>query len=510
MIFSLLLFMRNFENFAPNTYYNINNSEVYLSFNGVLKWLITAPNFITSRKWTRTKLIDYLNANQIDYILAKHDKINFAQNRHAQVKDETDEKLACLELLNIKNLTQLVKLIDENKHDKTYQEIMFKGCYLNLDKGHLFFELKELINCYINNPYNATYFADVCTNNNDFKIFAKNNDITINSIDNTNIQFFELPEYIIKKEASDNIIPVDINTATSSKVEVVDSVYLAKINQVITNIDEPKHQVSNYTYREISTGIIENKEQKKLYYSVTYVLEALNKRMAQATILIGKNSVRKQIKKFLNNDPNKYQKITLPFNQIVITNNKWLAKNNRETYINEALFDALLTFYFSKNDENYPMQEPKFTAKFSLTDEFKLHSLAKQKQDQVIMLDYDGLNAIEANFNYFKNKLLSYVDEKITWLKNQTSYPFFINQTINKNLKDIESKKNDVNQLSLRAIIKEKLPTELSNINKNRHKYWATTTIPIKTIRVLDNNFYKQVNKIIDDIESCSQKILIK
>lgn len=294
---------------------------------------------------------------------ANHNEIDFAKNSHNKFKNEEDAKLGKVELINVKNLTKLIKLIDKTKESNIYKEIMFKGYYLNLAKGNLFFELKEFVRCFINKPYSATDYRKIHTDANGFRIFSKKHNINIESISSDNIQFLELPESVINFKGNDTLTPVDINTSTSSNVEVVASSYLIKIWQVLSQIEklQGNNEKEANQYEEINAGIIKNKNQDQKFYSVTYALEALNKRMAQSAIKIGKNSIRKQIRKLIDDDPNEYQKIDLSSSQIEMNNKKWLAKNNRETYINETLFNAILDYNFAKNDENYPIAEPKFT-----------------------------------------------------------------------------------------------------------------------------------------------------
>lgn len=87
--------------------------------------------------------------------------------------NEEDAKPGKVELINVKSLTKLIKLIDKTKESNIYKEIMFKGYYLNLAKGN-FFELKELMRCFIKKPYSATDYRKIHSDANDFKILAKN------------------------------------------------------------------------------------------------------------------------------------------------------------------------------------------------------------------------------------------------------------------------------------------------------------------------------------------------
>lgn len=497
--------MYKYKEFAPQTYLNLTNGSVTFSVNGLLKWLITALNFLTNEDWSHDKLVSFIIDNNIDLIFANHNEINFAKNSHDKFKNEEDAKLGKVELINVKNLTKLIKLIDKTKKINIYKEIMFKGFYLNLDKGNLFFELKEFVRCFINKPYSATDYRKIHSDANDFEIFSKKNNINIESISSDNIQFIELPESVINCKGNDTLTPVDINTYTAGSVEVIDSAYLLKIWQILNQIDNSQNNKKEANqYEEINAGIIRNKNQDQKFYSITYTLEALNKRMAKPAIRIGKNSIRKQIRKLIDNDPNDYQKIELSSSQIEMNNKKWLAKNNREIYINETLFNTILDYNFAKNDDNYPISEPKFTEKFSLIDEFESHAFFKNNQE--VKIDYNAFNAVETNFNYFKGKMQFYIDQKIKWLyqpANPASTGF-----ANDKIVYIESKKYAINDLSLRKILKEKLPQELSNINKNSRKYWVQTTIPVSDLAKLDNELSNQINAIISSVEKSTKQIV--
>lgn len=498
--------MYKFKEFAPQTYLDLMNGSVTFSINGILEWLITALNFIIDENWSHDELLSFIIDNNIDLIFANHNEINFAKNSHDEFKNEDDTKLNEVEFIDVKNLTKLIKLIDKTKKNYIYKESMFKGFYLNLDKGNLFFELKEFVRCFINKPYSATDYRKIHSNANDFKIFAKKHNINIESISSDNIQFLELPESVINFKGNDTLTPVDINTSTSSNVEVVASSYLIKIWQVLSQIEKLQGNNEKETdqYKEINAGIIKDKKQDQKFYSVTYAIEALNKRMAQPAIKIGKNAIRKQIRKLINEDSNKYQKIELSSGQIEMENKKWLAKNNRETYINEALFNAILDYNFAKNDENYPISEPKFTEKFSLINEFELHTFLPNKQK--IKIDYNGFNAVETNFDYFKAKIQFYIDQKIKWLyqpTNPVSTSF-----VNDKIEYIESKKCAIDNLSLRKILKKKLPKELENINKSSRKHWVQTTISVSDLVEIDNELSSQINAIINSVENATKQIV--
>lgn len=494
-----MLKMYKYKEFAPQTYLDLMNGSVTFSINGILKWLITALNFIIDENWSHDELLSFSIANNIDFILASHNEVDFAKNSHDKFKNEEDADLDKVELINVKNLTKLIKLIDKTKENNIYKEIMFKGFYLNLDRGKLFFNLRELIYGYIKNPYNFNDYRKIHTDANDFKIFVKKNNIDIDSINAAKIQF--IPQSLDGASES-----MDTNTSTSSTVEVIDSAYLLKIWQILNRISKLQNNKKKGTnqYEEINAGIIENKNQDQKFYSVTYALEALNNRMAKPAIKIGKNAIRKQIRKLINEDSSKYQKIELSSSQIEMNNKKWLARNNREIYINETLFNAILDYNFAKNDENYPISEPKFTEKFSLIDELESHAFFKNNQE--VKIDYNAFNTVETKFNYFKGKMKFYIDQKIKWLYQPNN--FTSNSFAKDKIEYIESKKSDIDNLSLRKILKEKLPQELSKINKNSRKNWVQTTIPISDLAKIDNELSGQINAIISSVEKSAKQIL--
>lgn len=195
--------------------------------------------------------------------------------------------------------------------------------------------------------------------------------------------------------------------------------------------------------------------------------------MAQPAIKIGKNSIRKQIRKLIDDGYNEYQKIELSSSQIEMNNKKWLARNNREIYINKILFNAILDYNFAKNE---------------------------------VKTDYNAFNTVETKFSYFKEKLLSYIDQKIERLYQLANYA---SASFTKHkMGYIESKKSDIDNLSLRKILKEKLPQELSNINKNSRKYWVQTAIPVSDLVEVDDELSDQINAIINFVENAAKQIV--
>ena len=534
-----MLKMYKYKEFAPQTYLDLMNGSVTFSINGILKWLITALNFIIDENWSHDELLSFSIANNIDFILASHNEVDFAKNSHDKFKNEEDADLDKVELINVKNLTKLIKLIDKTKENNIYKEIMFKGFYLNLDRGKLFFNLRELIYGYIKNPYNFNDYRKIHTDANDFKIFAKKNNIDIDSINAAKIQF--IPQSLDGASES-----MDTNTSTSSTVEVIDSAYLLKIWQILNRISKLQNNKKKGTnqYEEINAGIIENKNQDQKFYSVTYALEALNNRMAKPAIKIGKNAIRKQIRKLINEDSNKYQKIELSSGQIEMNNRKWLAKNNRETYINETLFNAILDYNFAKNDKNYPMPEPKFDIEIPLLEQSFLN--VKLPRNGNCKINYASFEAVQVQINRFKGNVEDIIELKKQWLINKlnninvkvnynsvstsvkwSEFIAFIDEleknqlivtpfddykqidiNILKNLKNIDSAKKDIDKLTLRKVFNVNLPEKLKNINKHKYDYAYTTDLSNKELQKISNYFDSNVKKIMDLVNKATQEIM--
>lgn len=532
--------MYKYKEFAPQTYLDLINSSVIVSVNGLLKWLITAPNFITSEKWNYYKLVSVAIANNIDLIFVNHNEISFAKNSHDEFKNEDDTKLNEVEFIDVKNLTKLIKLIDRSNKNNIYMEIMFKGFYLNLERRKLFFNLRELIYGYIRNPYNFNDYRKIHTDANDFKIFAKKNNINIDSINAAKIQF-------IPKSLDGASESMDTNTSTSSNVEVIDSAYLLKIGQGLNQFN--KSQSDNkkditYQYYEIGSGIIREKNQDQKFYSVTYALEALNNRMAKPAIKIGKNAIRKQIRNLINEDSNKYQKIELSSGQIEMHDKKWLAKNTRETYINETLFNAILDYNLAKNDKNYPMPEPKFDIEIPLLGQSFLN--VKLPGNGKCKINYASFEAVQVQINRFKGNVGDIIELKKQWLinklnninvkvnynsvstsvkwsefiafideleKNQlivTPFDAYKQTDINilKNLENIDSAKKDIDKLTLRKVFNVNLPEKLKNINKHKYDYFYTTDLSNKELQKISNYFGTNVKKIMDIVNKATQEIM--
>lgn len=539
--------MNKYNEFAPQTYLNLTDGTTAFSINGILSWLLPALNFVTNQKWDHEKLISYLKSNQIDVISADHDEITFAINSLGNFKNEEDAELDKIELLSTENLTRLINLIDRTNNDNIYMEIMFKGFYLNLNTGKLFFELKELVNSYINNPYNVQGFKNIHSDVNDFRIFAKKNNIDIKYISDNEIQFLTLPEYVITRKNSDTLVPVDINSSTTSKVEVVDSSYLLKIGQVLNQLN--KSQSNNkkdvtYLYYEISSGIIKDKKQDQLFYSVNYVLEALNRRIAQSAIRVGKNAIRKQIRKLLKNKPNQYQKIKILNSEIEMHDKKWLAKNNPEVYVNEALFKVILEYNFSKNMKDYPMHEPKFDIEIPLLEQSFLN--VKLPGNGNCKINYASFEAVQVQINRFKRNVEDIIELKKQWLINKlnninvkvnynsvstsvkwSKFIAFIDEleknqlivtpfddykqidiNILKNLKNIDSAKKDIGKLTLRKVFNVNLPEKLKNINKHKYDYSYTTDLSNKELQKISNYFGTNVKKTMDIVNKATQEVM--
>lgn len=57
--------MYKYKEFAPQTYLNLTDDLVTFSVNGLLKWLITALDFIIDKDWSHDKLVSFIIANNI-------------------------------------------------------------------------------------------------------------------------------------------------------------------------------------------------------------------------------------------------------------------------------------------------------------------------------------------------------------------------------------------------------------------------------------------------------------
>lgn len=224
-----------------------------------------------------------------------------------------------------------------------------------------------------------------------------------------------------------------------------------------------------------------------------------------------------------------------------MNNRKWLAKNNRETYINETLFNAILDYNFAKNDKNYPMPEPKFDIEIPLLEQSFLN--VKLPRNGNCKINYASFEAVQVQINRFKGNVEDIIELKKQWLINKlnninvkvnynsvstsvkwSEFIAFIDE-LEKNqlivtpfddykqidiniLKNIDSAKKDIDKLTLRKVFNVNLPEKLKNINKHKYDYAYTTDLSNKELQKISNYFDSNVKKIMDLVNKATQEIM--
>lgn len=132
--------MNIYNEFAPQTFINLKNNDVFISLPGILNWIInnSALESIPARNWDITDLKSFLIKHNINIISKQESDFKFAFNDinyTANMQITPDEEFGAsntkrVELLNSNDLLKLVKLLQlGNSTTKQYQELMFKGFY---------------------------------------------------------------------------------------------------------------------------------------------------------------------------------------------------------------------------------------------------------------------------------------------------------------------------------------------------------------------------------------------
>lgn len=520
--------------FAPQTFIDLNNAEVFVSLSGVLQWIIdnSALPGIQSRKWEIGDLSNFLKKHDID-IVSKHRKdLSFSFiDRNDELNKYTGkaDKPEIVEMLNSKNLLKLIKKLqrDNSCTKKEYQETMFKGFYLNQKNGLLFLNLREVLYSFVNNSklFKPAKFQASLS---ELKIFAKKNGIKIDLINSEQVEFITIPEINRPKTTDQNFSSifddtaddtaygyqvVDKNTATSQTIEVLGVNSLCSLYQAMQEILP--------AYDEVAPGVIcptgKNSEEM---YSLEDAYEAINRRTERSNIDITKSAVRKQVKKLIIKDPKKYKTEIIDTKLINYHGNIKLYPKSRETYLSSSLFDAILDFYLSNYDDIDFNPGPQFSLELpSINEEFQKRAV--KESNNYLIVNYDTVNEIEAAINYYKDSFKHYVKDKEDFLKPKLDYLYEgISQNIAKSdvsfmmLEHLDSAKMvlkmcnerciDYPEPKLRKIMQRIIPQAYQQLINDRGKqdYKLNVKIPLKKINEINQKFEMDYNEKVRKLYS--------
>lgn len=523
--------MNIYNEFAPQTFINLKNNDVFISLPGILNWIInnSALESIPARNWNITDLKSFLIKHNINIISKQESNFKFAFNDinyTANMQITPDEEFGAsntkrVELLNSNDLLKLVKLLQlGNSTTKQYQELMFKGFYQDQKSGLFVFNLKDVLYSLVNNSrmYRSITFRSTL---NELKIFASKNKIQIESINPNQIEFLTMPEEIRPKtidqsfdtifaDTTNNMVVVDKNAATAKILEVISTKGLCELYQAMQEL------VPDYS--EVSSGVIcpIDKDNENLY-SVEATLEIINLRTERINISISKSAVRKQIKKLVSENPDKFKTFNVKAESINFHNKIRLYKSNKELYLNEPLFEALINFYLQRYANHNPNPGPQFELLFpSIMEEFKKRALTFDHQS--IEINYDTINGTESGLNYYKENLEEYIKERVKWLKAKLDYLYDgITTKIRYDMQSslllqVEAGKKILQECCkqaqnypnpcLRSILQNEIPQAYKQIisDRGQQDYKQGTKINYDELKAIDQEFEENFSKKVKDL----------
>lgn len=219
-----------------------------------------------------------------------------------------------------------------------YKEIQ-PMMYADLKVNGIYFNIRKALEL-VNKPYSNSDVKNSLTISRLIKICQKNK-IDVKEFESNDISF-----------AMENGANAFDKTSSSMRtVQVISSIDFIKLIKAIKKLPATKNNTNNnYLYEEVAPGIIEetNKRNPEMYWSVQNTLDHIQgftgNRQYQK---LSTRGLTKQINSLFEQQlDDRYKKITVLPSEIYFSDSK-LHANNKETYINLSLQDAIFMHYLS-------------------------------------------------------------------------------------------------------------------------------------------------------------------
>lgn len=421
--------MARYKEFAPETYLSLDNGDIVVRLEGILKFIVrSSVSFTdTTKDWNIDQLIKFLNEKNISIIEIDRNDCLLARNLKGETIDESADKAKKLSFLDSRSIVKLVKLIlHENllslAKGKKFKELMFEGFYLDLKTGKFYFNCENVVDNFLNQPHYDRKFSFKSTYH-EFEQFAIEKNITIYHLETAKIEFAQIQKSCVgisqRQHDDSKYQPININDAKSSSKKVIDGEGLLQLFQVIKKIKRPSNNESCH-YQQSEPGIIYKKDHpEKELYSIQALLEFIEFNNSKEHIDITKKAVEKQVNKLIETNSDLYQKKLIADNDIANNSRVLLGLTqkgiHKETYVNYAIVSELQDYYYSRKTSNYPKPEPQLEYSIPLLSDFLMVKSNPQDENEV-NITINDINAANKKFNRFKSKINDYIKQETSKL----------------------------------------------------------------------------------------------
>ena len=428
--------MTRYKEFAPETYLSLDNGDIVVRLEGILKFIVRSSISFTdtTKDWNIDQLIKFLNKKHISISEIDRNDCLPTRNLKGEIIDEAANKAKKLSFLDSRSILKLVKLIQHENplslaKGKKLKELMFEGFYLNLKTGKFHLKCENVVDNFLNRPHYDRKFSFKVTYH-EFEQFAIEKNIPIYHLETAKIEFAQIPKsgVVISQRQHDDskYQPININDAKSSNIKVINGEGLLQLYQLTKNIKRPSNNES-CDYQQSEPGIIYKKDQpdawcepKEDWYSIQKVLEYIQGNNSKEHIDITKKAVEKQVNKLVKSKPNLYQKKLIADNDIAKNSRQLLDLSNKgghkETYVNYAIVSELEEYYYSRKTSNYPKPEPQLEYSIPLLSDFLTITSSSQDTDN-FNITINDINAANKKFTRFKSKINDYIKQETSKLK---------------------------------------------------------------------------------------------
>lgn len=425
--------MIKYKEFAPYTYLNLENGEILVTVMGVLKLIVKNSISFTDiiKNWEIGQLKAFLKQNSINITEVDRKECLLAKNTKNKVIDESSDDENTLLLLQSISILKLIKILQQDnplvlRRNKKYKEVMFEGFYLELGSGQFFFKCENVVDSFLNKPYsrqsvhpNLSYrnFDQLITKKPNFGMRVINTkEIELAEISKSNVSN-ELDSYVDNKSDYE---PININDATKTNIKVISSTGLLELDKIISSIEEKPNKKSYQKYKEDGPGTIsENKPFGNQLFSLQKVIEEIQSNNSKVHIEITEKAVKKQMNELIDSKPDVYKKKVIADNDIAQSGRQRFGLMKKgvhvETYVNEALLDALLEYYYSKNTSNYPKPEWQLGYSIPLLSDL-LQITADTENSTEVNITINDINAVNKKFTRFKSKTSNCIKQETSKL----------------------------------------------------------------------------------------------
>lgn len=427
--------MARYKEFAPETYLSLDNGDIVVRLEGILKFIVRSSISFTdtTKDWNIDQLIKFLNKKHISISEIDRNDCLPTRNLKGEIIDEAANKAKKLSFLDSRSILKLVKLIQHENplslaKGKKLKELMFEGFYLNLKTGKFHLKCENVVDNFLNRPHYDRKFSFKVTYH-EFEQFAIEKNIPIYHLETAKIEFAQIPKsgVVISQRQHDDskYQPININDAKSSNIKVINGEGLLQLYQLTKNIKRPSNNES-CDYQQSEPGIIYKKDQpdawldfKKDWYSIQKALEHIQRNNSKEHIDITKKAVEKQVNKLVETNPGLYQKKLIANNDIANNSRVLLGLTqkgiHKETYVNYAIVSELQDYYYSRKTSNYPKPEPQLEYSIPLLSDFLMVKSNPQDKNEV-NITINDINAANKKFNRFKSKISNCIKQETSKL----------------------------------------------------------------------------------------------